>query len=751
MVFNRILLFLFLLLPQMAFAQYLSWQSKFSPNNVNDLVWFEGEWYAGTKSGLFHFSPESPATGLTLAKEDGLSSVYITALAADTVRKQLIIGYQNGDLQFYTSESGKFTTLADIRINKNFTNKQINRLVIQKNKLWIATEFGMVVYNLNGRFFEVDLSRVDDQTDIKVYDIDFYSGRIWLATSQGIFSADENEGNLKNPAIWSSLQGVPNVTGSALLKSGSSLYIGLVSGLYRYNGISAESLTGWTTNSVSDLAERASDSLLVLTNKTGTSDWKILNFNPAGNLQKSVTIETGSRFGVSPAGVACGSPTAGIYREFTFIPYVLPGMPFNSLFDLAFNGSSFVGSSGKGNAGFMVKDESGEFYVNRAKYPEIPLVDGFYGATFYEGKVLVGTWGAGLVEVGPDRTVQLISNKNSGLKGILNNFDYVVIPDLDVDQNGDLWMTNYIPTDNKGLKVKRKGKSWNELDGFSYPGNPGYLFKKHWIDPVGNHWLEVLDNDGGATIGLLVYSENGTANTSADDKYVLLNNKPGTGNLPSPAINDIAFDGSGAAWIATPSGLSVLYNSNYIVSQTGSINANQVLSIQNESVQAIFVDVSGRKWVALSSGIAVLSAQSENVEEFYSVSNSGLMSDAVSKLRYNESTGEIVAMTDFGLSIFKSQRVRPASNPETPFVYPNPFLPERDHMLWLKGLSKASEVLVLDMTGKVIRKLEPVSGFVNTWDGRDEEGVLVPSGIYVISYRDLEKDKATTGKVAVIR
>lgn len=751
MVFIRISLFLFLLLPQMAFAQYLSWQSKFSPNNVNDLVWFDGEWYAGTKSGLFHFSPDSPAAGLTLAKEDGLSSVYITALAADTARNQLIIGYQNGDLQFYSPETGLFTTLADIRINKNFTNKQINRLIIQKNLLWIATEFGVVIYNLSAGFFEVDFSRVDDQTDIKVYDIDFFSGRIWLATSQGIYSANENEGNLKNPAVWSPLSGVPNGAGSALLKSGSDLYIGLISGLYRFNGTTVESLSGWTTNSVIDLAAGPSDSLFILTNKSGTSEWKILKFNPAGTLQNSFPVETGSRLAISPNGVVCGSPTAGIYNATTSVPFTLPGMPFNSLFDLAFDGSSFVGSSGKGNAGFMVKDESGEFYVNRAKYPEIPLVDGFYGATFYEGKVLVGTWGAGIVEVTQDRAVSLINNKNSGLKGILTNFDFVVIPDVDVDQNGDLWMTNYVPTDGKGLKVKRKGKSWNELDGFSYPGNPGYLFKKHWIDPVGNHWLEVLDNDGGATIGLLVYSENGTTNTSTDDKYVLLNNKAGTGNLPSPAINDIAFDGSGAAWIATPSGLSVLYNSNYIISQTGSINANQVLSIQNESVQAVFVDVSGRKWVALSSGIAVLSAQSENIEEFYSVSNSGLMSDAVSRLRYNEVTGEIFAMTDFGLSVFKSPKVHPASNPETPFVYPNPFLPEQHHTLWLKGLSKNSEVLIMNMAGRVIRKLEPVSGFVNTWDGRDQDGNWVSSGIYVISYRDQDKDKATTGKVAVIR
>lgn len=751
MVVIRISLFLFLFLPQMAFAQYLSWQSKFSPNNVNDLVWFDGEWYAGTKSGLFHFSPDSPANGVGLAKEDGLSSVYITALAADTLRNQLLIGYQNGDLQFYSPETGAFTTLADIRINKNFTNKQINRLVVNKNQLWIATEFGVVIYNLADRFFEVDFSRVADQTDIKVYDIDFFSGRIWLATSQGIYSASETEGNFKNPAVWSALPGLPKAVGSALLKSGSDLYIGLVSGLFRFNGTTVESLTSWTSNPVLDLAERAPDSLFILTNKAGTSDWKILKFNPTGTLLNLFPVESGSRLAVSPNGVVCGSPTAGVYNATTSVPFVLPGMPFNSLFDLAFEGSSFIGSSGKGNAGFMVKDPDGEFYVNRAKYPEIPLVDGFYGATFYEGKVLVGTWGGGIVEISQDRTVNLINTKNSGLKGILNDFNYVVIPDLDVDQNGDLWMTNYIPTDGKGLKVKRKGKSWTQLDGFSFPGNPGYLFKKHWIDPVGNHWLEVLDNDGGATIGLLVYSENGTPNTSADDKYVLLNNKPGTGNLPSPAINDIAFDGSGAAWIATPSGLSVLYNSNYIISQTGSINANPVLSIQNESVQSVFVDVSGRKWVALSSGIVVLSAQSENVEEVYSVSNSGLMSDAVFRLRYNAATGEIFAMTDFGLSIFKSPKVQPVKNPEEPFVYPNPFLPEKHHTLWLKGLSKNSEVLIMNMAGKVIRKLEPVSGLVTTWDGRDQDGNWVSSGIYVISYRDQEKDKATTGKVAVIR
>ncbi|MBN8705982.1 MAG: hypothetical protein J0L62_08890 [Bacteroidetes bacterium] len=735
----------------MGFAQLLSWHSKFSPNNVTDLAWFNNQWYAGTQSGLIHFDPLSPENTVSISKEDGLSSVYITALVTDSVRNQLIIGYQNGELQFLSAETGEFKSVSDIRTSKNYSNKQINRLVVRNNKLWIATEFGVVIYNLDERFFEVDFSRIADQSTIRINDIEFQFDRIWLASSLGVYSASVSEDNLKNPAVWSLLAGIPKNVASSLYKSGDSLYIGMATGLYRYNGILTQSLTSWTSSAVLDIAMSKPDTLFLLTNRTGTEEWKILKFTPSGSLLKTTAVENGSRLSGSSSGIACGSTTAGVFNGTTSGWFALSGMSFSSVSDLKYDGKNYVGSSGKGNKGFMVRDSNGEYNVNRSGYPEIPLVEGFYGVTYYEGKPLVATWGGGLIEVNPDRSITLINNKNSGLVGILGDADFVTTIDLNVDQNGDLWILNYVPTDGKALKVKRKGKSWTQLGGFSFPGNSGNSFKKHWIDPFGNHWLEAVSVEGHPTVGLLVYSESGTPDVLSDDKYVVLTNKPGTGNLPSTEINDVAFDGSGAAWIATPAGISVLYNANYILSQTGSINAVPVYSIQNELVKSVFVDVSGKKWIALESGIVVLSEQSEQIETIYTATNSDLLSNSISKLLYNEESGEVYALTDFGLSIFNSPKIKGATNPETPVIYPNPFLPEQHHSVWLTGLSKDSEVLIMNMAGKIIRKLAPVSGFVNSWDGRDSDGNLVSSGIYIISYRDQGKEKATTGKVAVIR
>lgn len=753
MVLCRLFFLLYFLIPVSGFAQLLSWHSKFSPNNVNDLVWFNNQWYAGTQSGLIHFDPLSPEETQFISKEDGLSSVYITALASDTARNQLIIGYQDGELQFFSQETGEFRTVSDIRTSKNYSNKQINKLVIRNDELWIATAFGVVIYNLEKDFFIVDFSRVADQSNIIINDIEFQFGRIWLASSLGVYSASVSEDNLKNPAVWSLLAGVPKNAASSLFKAGDSLYFGMASGLYRYNGTSVGSLTSWTTASVVDIAKAKPDTLILLTQiiLTKTTEWKILKFSSSGTLLNSASIESGSRLAESPSGIACGSVTAGVYNATTSKWFSLSGMSFNSVSSIKYNGQLFVGSSGRGNGGFMIRDANGQYNVNRTLYPEIPGVDGFFGVTYYEGKPLVATWGGGIVEVNPDRTITLINNKNSSLKGILTDPDYVVTIDLTLDQNGDLWILNSEPTDGLALKVKRKGKSWTQLGGFQFPGNSGNSFRKHWIDPFGNHWLLVYNSEGHPTVGLLVYSESGTPDLLSDDKYVLLTNKPGSGNLPSTEISDVAFDGSGAAWIATPSGISVLYNANYILSQTGSINAVPVYSIQNESVKSVFVDVSGKKWLALESGIVVLSEQSEQVESIYTSANSGLLSNSISKLIYNDETGEVFALTDFGLSIFNSSKIKGAPNPETPVIYPNPFLPEQHQSVWLKGLSKDSEVIIMNMAGKIIRRLPPVSGFVNAWDGRDADGELVSSGIYIISYRDKEKEKATTGKVAVIR
>jgi len=731
-------------------AQFLTWESRYSPYAVNDAVLMEGVWYAGTKSGLVTFPGSNPENLTFLSRETGLSSVNITAVAADSLSRRIVLGYQNGDLQLFSPAEGTFVTLSDIRISPNYTNKQINCLVIAGNRLWIGTEFGVVVFNLKSGKFETDFSRVADLTDMKVNDILVTGTDIYLATSQGVYATPASSSNLKNPDSWVYVQGLPAKTATSFFMDGSGLYIGFASGFYRMTPGLSENLSSWTGETVLDVTALAGDTLAVLSSPSA-SVFNLRKISGTGVTFQKTGIPAASRLAGKGSETFCLSQSDGFFSITASQWLPLKGMPFNSIGGMAFDGEDYVAASGNSYGGFVVRKDGREFFYNRRTVPSIGSTSGFYGTLYMEGSPMVSTWGGGVIQVTGDQSVQIYNNLNSGLKGIPNDTNFVVVPDIDLDANGDLWMVNYYCTDFKTLKVKRKGKAWNRLDGFSYPGNPGNIFRKHWIDPQGNHWLEVYDSQGYPTVGLLVYSENGTAASQADDKYKLLSTKSGSGSLPSAEINDVAFDGTGAAWIATPSGLSVLYNAYYVLDQTGTVNAQPVYAIQNQAVSSVVIDVSGRKWIGLSGGLVVLSAEGDQVEAQFTTRNSGLMSDQIRGLKYNPASGEIFALTDYGISVFRSSSVAPASDPETPEVFPNPFLPAEHDLVWFRGLSKETDVLIFSMNGRLIRKLSGLPSQVRAWDGLDENGKPVPSGIYVFSFRDSGKGKSSTGKVAVIR
>ena len=62
-----------------------------------------------------------------------------------------------------------------------------------------------------------------------------------------------------------------------------------------------------------------------------------------------------------------------------------------------------------------------------------------------------------------------------------------------------------------------------------------------------------------------------------------------------------------------------------------------------------------------------------------------------------------------------------------------------------------SSIKIISISGDVVRNLETPGGRIGFWDGRDDKGSMVASGIYFIVSYDEEADNVATTKVAVIR
>ena len=70
-------------------------------------------------------------------------------------------------------------------------------------------------------------------------------------------------------------------------------------------------------------------------------------------------------------------------------------------------------------------------------------------------------------------------------------------------------------------------------------------------------------------------------------------------------------------------------------------------------------------------------------------------------------------------------------------VFPSPFFIPSDNMLRVDGLPYETNMIVMTLDGKVIRRVEnrglSIDGDQLSWDGRDDKGFYVSSGVYLLA------------------
>jgi hypothetical protein len=83
-------------------------------------------------------------------------------------------------------------------------------------------------------------------------------------------------------------------------------------------------------------------------------------------------------------------------------------------------------------------------------------------------------------------------------------------------------------------------------------------------------------------------------------------------------------------------------------------------------------------------------------------------------------------------------------------AFPNPFYPSRDSLITVDNLPLADEILVCNLSGDVIKKLEYTPGNSRAfWDAKNSEGKIVASGVYFIAVKYGNTYKSV--KVAIIK
>jgi len=82
---------------------------------------------------------------------------------------------------------------------------------------------------------------------------------------------------------------------------------------------------------------------------------------------------------------------------------------------------------------------------------------------------------------------------------------------------------------------------------------------------------------------------------------------------------------------------------------------------------------------------------------------------------------------------------------------PQPFLLPATEPLRLTGLPTDASVKILTVSGVLVRQFESPGGAVAFWDGFDDNGSMVPSGIYLVTAGTEQGEQTVVGKIAVVQ
>lgn len=219
-------------------------------------------------------------------------------------------------------------------------------------------------------------------------------------------------------------------------------------------------------------------------------------------------------------------------------------------------------------------------------------------------------------------------------------------------------------------------------------------------------------------------------------------------------------DNNGNIWIGTTSGpivlnnISNIMNSDYrctrvkVPRNDGTNYADYLL--EDEYINAIVVDGDNRKWLGTnSSGVYLVSENGTEILENHTSQNSLLPSNTIYDMTMNNATGELFVSTDLGVASYRSDVSEVAPNYDNVTVFPNPVRPDYTGWITVQGLMENSLVKITDVAGNLF-----CEGYSNggtfTWDGRTSSGERVKTGVYLVYASQSGGSSGVVTKIMVV-
>lgn len=703
--------------------------------------------WCATLGGAFMYETTSRSF-LQLSSSEGLTNPQLTSAAVDKLNQVWFgttFGSEPGMLNVYDSQSGVVNKINDI-YNSDFSQKNINQITASGDTILVSTDFGLSLINPNNfSFYDTFVKFGDFTAAIPVVSSAIYNKRFFVITDDGIAVQKSNSTNLTAPEAWLaySFDGQIQATaGYEFARFQNQILAATNKGVYKFNN-SVWEIFLLSNKDVENIYSNGTN-LYLVTNENG----KNLIYTYDGTNLTTV-FENNENYNVTDlfvtsTGTTYAGTTSGLLKlESGSSELIIPSGPANNAFlslDVDSDGKLWVGTGQDVfGIGVMSFDGSQWDLLSKSTVPDLP--SNAYHKVYAKGNTkYFCNWGQGLTVLEQD-SLTYYTAATTGIAGIPNNPNFLVVNDVRVDSKNNIWILNLLSADAAPLSVIR---STNDVHSFQF-SNPhitsnDYAYHLE-IDQYDTKWFAITTG----SLGLYYFNENGTFDNPADDKMGRLRTSDG---LSSSTVSALALDKLGSLWVGTNVGVNIIFDPSNPTSRISSVTA-----LSQQTVTDIAVDPLNQKWVGTVQGLFHLSEDGTFIYDHYTSENSPLPSNDIKSVAVDGNKGIIYVGTDFGLAALTTSSVTPNENMDDLFVYPNPVLINNNSnpIITIKGLISDASIKVLSVSGKLIKEFESPGGSIAFWDGRDEDGSFVSSGVYLIVAYDKDGANVATGKVAVLR
>jgi len=272
------------------------------------------------------------------------------------------------------------------------------------------------------------------------------------------------------------------------------------------------------------------------------------------------------------------------------------------------------------------------------------------------------------------------------------------------------------------------------------------------IDNYNTKWMTFSNDVEGSYRGVVYFNESTNPTGGCVD--------PSYMGIGVSGVNGIVVEKTGQVWIATNNGVAIVTDPSQVINNPGTIpNIFQMRTIQNglstpllDNIQCIAVDALNNKWLGtFTDGLIYVSADGTTILAKYTTSNSPLPSNQISCIVIDPKTGNAYFGTQFGLLSLQTIAVQPLDQCDKIKVGPSPYIIPNSTLLRIDGLVANSTVKILSISGTLINEFQTQGGRIANWDGRDLNGNLVSSGIYIVAGYNQDASLVCTGKIAIVR